>query len=299
MTTQCREFIAAEKQAGGNVAKTCNLLEVSRSAFYDWHEGTPSARALSDAELTEEIRKVHSASNGTYGAPRVHAELAARGLHVGRKRVARLMVAAGLAGRCRRRSRRTTFAGPEAKAMNILARAFGPENLVVNTAWAGDITYVRTWQGWAYLASVIDLASRRVVGWAIAEHMEASLVCDAMRMALRARRPAPGLIFHSDRGSQYTSEEFRQLLEEHHVVQSLSRPAQCWDNSVAEAWFGTYKLEMVEGRSWPTIARLKSETLLWIEAWYNARRRHSSLKYLSPIEYERQLSREHTATTAA
>jgi len=299
MTTRCREFIAAEKQAGGNVAKACDLLEVSRSAFYDWHERPPSLRALSDAELTEKIRAVHLASRGTYGAPRVHAELAAQGLHVGRKRVARLMVRAGLAGRCRRRTRRTTIADPEARAMNLLERAFGPQDIVIDTAWAGDITYVRTWEGWAYLATVIDLASRKVVGWAMADHMESSLVCQAMRTALHDRRPSPGLMFHSDRGSQYTSQEFRQLLQKHHITQSLSRPAQCWDNSVAEAWFGTYKLEMIEGRSWRNIAALRAETLLWIEGWYNRRRRHSSLKYLSPVEYERRLSCYPTATEAA
>jgi len=299
MTTRCRAFVAAEKRAGGNVAKACDLLEVSRSAFYEWHQHVPSARALSDAELTEKIRAVHLASRGTYGAPRVHAELAAQGLHVGRKRVARLMVAAGLGGRCRRRTRRTTFADPEARALNLLERAFGPENIVIDTAWAGDITYARTWEGWAYLATVIDLASRKVVGWAMADHMESSLVCEAMRMALRDRRPGPGLMFHSDRGSQYTSHEFRQLLEKHHITQSLSRPAQCWDNSVAEAWFGTYKLELIEGRSWRSIAELRAETLLWIEGWYNLRRRHSSIKYFSPVEYERQLSCNSTATEAA
>ena len=298
MSTRCREFIEAEKHAGGNVAKACNLLEVSRSAFYDWHAHAPSARALSDAELTEKIRALHAASKGTYGAPRVHAELAEQGTHVGKKRVARLMVLAGLAGRCRRRTRRTTISDPETRAMNLLARAFGPEGLALDTAWAGDITYVRTWEGWAYLATVIDLASRKVVGWAIADHMESSLVCEAMRMALLARRPRPGLLFHSDRGSQYTSDDFRQLLKEHHIVQSLSRPGQCWDNSVSEAWFGTYKLELVEGRSWPTIAKLRAETLLWIEGWYNRRRRHSSLKYLSPVDYEEQLLNK-SATQAA
>ena len=183
--------------------------------------------------------------------------------------------------------------------MNLLERAFGPENIVIDTAWAGDITYVRTWEGWAYLATVIDLASRKVVGWAMADHMESSLVCEAMRMALRDRRPGPGLMFHSDRGSQYTSHEFRQLLQKHHITQSLSRPAQCWDNSVAEAWFGTYKLEMIEGRSWRSIAELRAETLLGSRAGTTCRRRHSSLKYLSPVEYERQLSCNPTATQAA
>ena len=147
---------------------------------------------------------------------------------MGRKRVARLMVAAGLAGRCRRRRRRTTISDArEPEAVNLLARSFGPQNLSVNTCWAGDISYVRTWQGWAYLATVIDLASRRVVGWALADHMEASLVCDALGRALVQRRPPPGLLFHSDRGSQYTSGAFTALLASNGVTQSLSRPGQC------------------------------------------------------------------------
>jgi hypothetical protein len=202
MIVDCQAFIAAEKQADRNVAKACELLGVSRSAFYDRLDHAPSARDLSDAELTEKIREIHAASGGTYGAPRVHDELRDGGWHVGKKRVAPLMVQAGLAGRCRRRTRRTTFADPETKAMNLLGRHFGPENLELDTVWAGDITYVRRWEGWAYLATVIDLASRRVVGWAMADHMEASLVCDAMRVALAARRPPAGLMFHSDRGSQ-------------------------------------------------------------------------------------------------
>jgi putative transposase len=287
MSAQRREFVEAEKQAGGNVVKACDLLQVSRSAFYQWRKQVPSARQVSDAELTEKIREIHAASGGTYGAPRVHDELRHLGWHVGKKRVARLMVSAGLAGRCRRRSRRTTFSDPETKAMNLLQRHFGPESLELDTTWAGDITYVRTWEGWAYLATVIDLASRRVVGWALADHMEASLVCDAMGMALADRRPPAGLLFHSDRGSQYTSAEFRALLNDHHVTQSLSRPGQCWDNAVAESWFGTYKLEMIEGHSWASIAKLRSATFAWIEGWYNLRRRHSSLGGMSPANYEK------------
>jgi len=299
MNAECRAFVEAEKLADRNVVKACGLLQVSRSAFYTWQRHVPSARALSDAELTSRIVVAHAQSRGTYGAPRVQVELAAQGVHVGRKRVARLMVAAGLAGRCRRRSRRTTYADPEAKAMNLLARAFGPEGLTIDTVWAGDITYVRTWEGWAYMATVIDLASRKLVGWAMADHMESSLVCEAMAMALAERRPGPGLMFHSDRGSQYTSVEFCSLLEQNHVTQSLSRRGQCWDNAVSESWFGTYKLELVEGSSWPTIAKLRSETLLWIEGWYNRRRRHSSIGNLSPVDYERQLTRQPTATQAA
>lgn len=287
MTAEVQAFIEAEKQADRNVARACELLEVSRSAFYDRLNRVPSAREVSDAELTEKIKAIHAGSGGTYGAPRIFEELREGGWHVGRKRVARLMVAAGLAGRCRRRKRRTTFPDPEAKALNLLARHFGPQNMAVDTTWAGDITYVRTWEGWAYLASVMDLASRRIVGWAIADHMEASLVCDAMRMALANRRPPPGLLFHSDRGSQYLSAGFRALLEENHVVQSLSRPGQCWDNAVIESWHGTYKLELIEGRSWPTIAKLRSATFAWIEGWYNLHRRHSTLGGISPANYEK------------
>jgi putative transposase len=297
MTAGVQAFIEAEKQADRNVLKACELLVVSRSAFYDRLAHSPSAREVSDAELVEKIKAIHAASGGTYGAPRILAELREEGFHVGKKRVARLMIQAGLAGRCRRRSRRTTFADPKARALNLLARNFGPENLTLDTTWAGDITYVRTWEGWAYLATVIDLASRRVVGWAMADHMEASLVCDAMQMALAARRPAPGLLFHSDRGSQYTSAGFRALLAEHHVVQSLSRRAQCWDNAVSESWFGTYKLELVEGRSWPSIAKLRSATFAWIEGWYNLRRRHSTLGGVSPANYEK--NRQRIAAQAA
>jgi transposase InsO family protein len=299
MTAQARVFVEAEQAEGRNVVKACDLIDVSRSAFYQWQQHLPSARAVSDEELTGRIIDIHAASMGTYGMPRVHAELRAEGVHVGRKRVARLMVAAGLAGRCRRRTRRTTIADPETKALNVLNRVFGPENLALDTCWAGDITYVRTWQGWAYLATVIDLASRRVVGWALADRMEASLVCDAMRMAIVQRRPPPGLLFHSDRGSQYTSSEFRALLAANSMTQSLSRPGQCWDNSVSEAWFGTYKLELIEDRTWSSIAALRSATFEYIEVWYNQKRRHSSIHYFSPAAYEAQLIHQRQAAHAA
>jgi transposase InsO family protein len=209
MTAEVQAFIAAEKQADRNVAKACELLDVSRSAFYDRLNHTPSVREISDADLTEKIKAIHEQSRRTYGAPRILDELREQGWHVGKKRVARLMVAAGLAGRCRRRSRRTTFSDPETKAMNLLGRHFGPQNLVIDTTWAGDITYVRTWEGWAYLATVIDLASRRIVGWAMADHMEASLVGEAMGMALAARRPRPGLLFHSDYAEVFVKPRFR------------------------------------------------------------------------------------------
>jgi transposase InsO family protein len=297
MTARCRAFIEAEKQAGGNVRKACDLLEVSRSAFYDSIGRSPSARAGTDAELLAMIIAAHARSRGTYGAPRIHAELREAGVHVGRKRVARLMAAAGIVGRCRRRRRRTTIAGEEARALNIINRVFGPDQWEVDRAWCSDITYVRTWEGWAYLATIIDLASRRVVGWALADHLETDLVTEALRMAITARRPAPGLIFHADRGCQYTSGEFRRLLDNNNMVQSLARAGQCWDNSVAESWFATYKTELIYTEVWPTISRLRTATFDYIEIFYNRQRRHSSLGGLSPAHYEQ--SRQPAATQAA
>ena len=297
MNAQARAFVEAEKQAGRNVVKACELLEVSRSAFYASRTRPPCERAREDQRLLELIRASYDASRGTYGSPRVHDDLADAGVHVGRKRVARLMAAARLVGRCRRRRKQTTVAGEEARAANVIGRVFRPDAWEVDQAWCGDITYVRTWEGWAYLATVIDLATRRVVGWALADHMETGLVADALRMALAARRPAPGLIFHADRGCQYTSEQFRQLLADHHITQSLSRRGQCWDNSVAESWFATYKTELVYRGTWPTVAKLRTATFDYIEVFYNRHRRHSALGGLSPVCYEH--TRNRTVNQAA
>ena len=283
-------FIEAEKAERRNVTRACELMEVSRSAFYDWHQHQPTRRELDDAELAGRIAEIHADSRGTYGAPRVHAELRRQGFHLARKRVARIMAAQGLAGRCKRRWKRTTIADPEAQAaVDLIKRAFGPGTMECDRAYVGDITYLRTWEGWAYLATVIDLASRRVVGWAIADHMETSLVCDALKMAIAARRPGPGFVFHADRGSQYTSTEFRRLLADHQGVQSLSRKGQCWDNSVAESWFATLKTELIYRHSWATIAQVRRAVFEFVEIFYNRRRLHSSLGYLTPVEYEHNL----------
>lgn len=291
-------FIEAEKVEHRNVTRACELMEVSRSAFYEWHQHQPCRRELDDQELAGRIAKIHTDSRGTYGAPRVHAELRRQGFHVARKRVARIMAEAGLAGRCKRRWKRTTIADPQAQAaVDLLKRAFGPGTVECDRVYVGDITYLRTWEGWAYLATVIDLASRRVVGWAMADHMEASLVCDALQMAVMARRPAPGFLFHADRGSQYTSTDFRQLLADHGGVQSLSRKGQCWDNSVAESWFATLKEELIHRQSWATTAQVRRAVFEFIEVFYNRRRLHSSLGYLTPVEYERIL--QHPAIEAA
>lgn len=291
-------FVEAEKVKGANVVKACELLEVSRSAFYDWHQHRPSTRQLADEQLAGRIQAVFDDSGGTYGWPRVHRALRRQGVHVGRARVARIMRQNGLIGRCRHPKTRTTISDPEAKAADLIKRRFGPGTVELDRVYVGDITYIHTWQGWLYLATVIDLASRRIVGWAMADHMRAELVCDALGMALTARRPAPGLIWHSDRGSQYTSAEFTALLAEHHIVQSFSRPRQCWDNAVSESWFSTLKSELIYRQTWATRAQARRAVTHFIEIFYNRQRLHSSLDYLTPVEYELTVH-HHKAAQAA
>jgi len=280
-------FIEAEEVEQYPVAPACRLLEVSRSAYYAWAAHRPSPRQLSDAELTKRIIKIHTDSRGTYGAPRVHAELAGQGIACGRKRVARLMAAEGLVGVCPRRYKTTTIADPTADPIvDLVKRAFGPDTIELDTIYVGDITYLRTWEGWLYLATVIDLGSRRVVGWSMADHMRAELVCDALGMAIEHRRPEAGLIFHSDRGSQYTSEDFASLCEHHGITQSMSRPGQCWDNAVGESFFAALKNELIHRHVWRTRAEVRRAVFAYIEGFFNRSRRHSSLGYLSPAAYE-------------
>ena len=292
-------FVEAEKAEHRNVAKACELLEVSRSAFYDWHHHRPSARQLADEALGARIQVIFDDSRGTYGWPRVHRELRRQGVHASRKRVARIMRQKGLIGRCRRRWTQTTFSDPETKAADLIKRAFGPGTVKLDRVYVSDITYIWTWEGWLYLATVIDLSSRRVVGWSMADHMRTELVADALRMAIAARHPAPGLIFHSDRGTQYTSAEFTTLLAEHEMVQSLSRPRQCWDNAVAESFFSSLKEELIYRQSWPTRAQARRPIVDYIEVFFNRRRLHSSLGYLSPAEYEARMIHHHSAAQAA
>jgi transposase InsO family protein len=268
------------------VAQVCRIAQVSRTAYYAWQDGRPSQRERDDAALTARIRAIHAASGGQYGVPRVLAELRAQGHDVGRKRVARLMTAAGLRGRRPPRWVRTTTPEPTPPAIPDLVHgqfeAPAPDGL-----WVGDITYIRTWEGWLYLATVIDVYSRRVIGFSLANHMRASLVCDALKMAVATRGgTVEGVIFHSDRGSQYTSAEFRALCETHGVKQSMGKTGVCWDNALAESFFATYKLELIELRSWPTRARTRTATVHWIEAVYNRQRRHSAIDMMSPVDYE-------------
>jgi transposase InsO family protein len=284
-------FIEAERVTGaGCVRRACRLLKVSRAAYYAWSSGAPRARRLADEELLARIAAAHKASRGTYGSPRITRALRQGGLRVSRKRVARLMAQRGLAGRARRRAKRTTIADPAAKgrATDLLRRNFAPQNHAIDTLWCGDISYVRTWEGWAYVATVIDLSSRRVVGLAMADHLRASLATEALEMALAQRRPEPGLVFHSV-SCQYTSAEFRGLLGHRGLVQSLSRPGQCWDNAVAESFFATLKEELLYRGAWPTRVAARRAIFEYVEVFYNRQRMHSTLGYLTPVAYEARL----------
>ncbi|WIV57797.1 IS3 family transposase [Amycolatopsis nalaikhensis] len=281
-------FIEAENASGsGNVKRACELLKVSRAAYYTHRAATPSQHERDDAELTAEIVAIHNESNGTYGTPRVHAELRARGRRHSRKRIARLLHTAGLAGRTPKRWRTTTTPDPAATMpTDLLKRDFSCTATNINTRWCGDITYIHTWEGWLYLATVIDLDSRRVVGWATADHLRTDLVADALRNAVARRRPEPGVIFHSDRGCQYTSAQFNALADEQGVRLSVGRKGQCWDNAVAESFFATIKAELLDRQAWPTRTAAHKAIFEYIEGWYNTRRLHSSLGYLSPASYE-------------
>jgi transposase InsO family protein len=290
-------FIEAEEVAGHGATRACRLLEVSRSAYYERKKGIPSARALGDADLLCEIRAIHAESKGTYGAPRIHKELLHRHIAAGKRKVTRLMRAAGLEGRCKKRWRTTTVADPDAEAArDLIGRHFGPCE-EMDRRYVGDITYISTWEGWAYLATVIDLASRRVVGWALADHMRTELVTDALAMAFTNRAPEKGVIFHSDRGSQYTSRDFAELARANGVVLSVGRKGECWDNAVAESFFATIKRELIDIRAWPTRSGLRRAVFEYIEGWYNTRRLHSTLGYLSPAQYE--VVRHHADRQAA
>jgi transposase InsO family protein len=269
------------------------ILAVSASGFYAWRRRPPCERAIADEVLMARIRIAHEASDETYGSPRVHRDLKAEGLRVGRKRVARLMRAGRLvAERRKRRGVRTTdstHAHPIAP--NLLERRFDVNGVrATDRVWVSDITYVPTGEGWLYLAVVLDLASRRVVGWAMRSTLEAELALGALRMALAAREPAPGLMHHSDRGVQYACGEYRALLAEHDIEASMSRKGDCWDNAVAESFFATLELELIARHHWETRREARQAIFRYIETWYNLRRRHSTLGYRSPVEYENQLT---------
>jgi putative transposase len=263
----------------------CRELGVSRSGYYAWRGRGPSERARADTDLLAVITTLFERLRGNPGVRRVHAELRVLGHRLSRKRVWRLMRAAGLQGRHPKAWKRTTVAGENpVAAPDLIGRDFTAP--AVNQRWCGDITYVKTWDGWAFLATVIDLHSRAVVGWAIADHMRTELVTAALDMALAHRVPAAGVIFHSDRGTQYTSREFAEYCTNNGIRRSLGRTGICYDNAVSESFFATYKKELIHTRPWPSVKYLKKETFDWIETYYNTQRRHSTLGYLTPREYE-------------
>ncbi|WP_095989804.1 IS3 family transposase [Cystobacter fuscus] len=263
----------------------CEQLSVSRSGYYAWQRRPESARQASDRVLAEEVARVHQESRRTYGSPRVHAELRTRGQRVSRKRVVRLMRAQGLAARRRRRYVTTTDSRHRRPvAPNVLARDFSPAQ--PNTSWVTDITYVDTREGWLYLAVVLDLFSRKVVGWSMSDTIDRHLVLGALDMALKSRQPPRGLVHHSDRGSQYAREEYQQALAARGMECSMSRKGNCWDNAVVESFFSTLKQELVYTTDFTTHQQARLALFEYIEVFYNRQRRHSTLGYVSPVNFE-------------
>ena len=279
-------FIEAEKVQQRNVKRACELMKVSRSAYYAARSEKPSRRAGEDAELAARVKAVHDESKGRYGSPRVHAQLRAQGRLHSRKRVARLMRAQGLQGLAAKRWKKTTVPDPAAAARaDRIRRDFTADAAKTDTRWCGDITYLPTWEGWLYLATVIDIASRRVVGYALADHLRTELIADALSNAIAVRSPEPGVIFHSDRGCQYTSAAYTALADDCEVTLSVGRTGQCWDNALAESFFSSLKGELIDTRAWPTRAGARRAVVEYI-GWYNGTRLHSTLGYQSPADYE-------------
>jgi putative transposase len=281
---RCFRLIEAER-AQHPVSLLCGVLGVSRAGFYAWKDRRPCRRERRDRELIELIHEIHAESRGSYGWPRMHAELRHRGVNVSRKRVARLMRQAGLSGLVRRRRGKTTIRVPGVRpAPDLVGRDFTPPG--PNRLWTADLTEVTTWEGKLYLAVVVDCYSRRCVGWAMAEHMRAELVVEALEMAVWQRKPDHGLIHHSDQGSQYTSLVFGQRCRQAGIDVSMGGKGSALDNAVSESFFASMKKELTRRRSWPTRRELQSAIFTWIEGWYNRRRLHSTLGYLSPTDYE-------------
>lgn len=299
MNSRRWDFISDHRALWG-VKRLCLVLNVSRSGYYR-HLAGAAARAereTADRAMVEQIRAIHTEHRGAYGAPRVHAELRVRGHAVNRKRVTRLMRVNGIVGRHLRRGKRTTIADRSAAQVpDLVARDFTATEL--DSKWCGDITYVPVGRTWLYLATVIDICSRRVVGWSIADHMRASLVTDALEMAVAARGGrVDGVIFHADHGSQYMSRAFAEVCSRHGVRRSTGRVGSSYDNALAESFFQGLKRELLHGRAWLSKAHTRLELFRWL-SYYNRRRRHSSLGYRTPIEFERHLTTTRTLTLVA
>jgi transposase InsO family protein len=286
--------LVQELAAGGVcVAVACRVLRVSKAGYYEWRERPPSPRALADQALTAQINAIHTASRGTYGAPRVHAELRLGcGVRCGRKRVARLMYVANLRGVSRRRWRRPCVQPPVHD--DLVQRRFVAD--APNRLWLTDITEHPTREGKVYLAAVLDVYARRIVGRSIADHLRSELVVDALEMARWRRRPEPGgTVLHSDRGSQYTSWAFGHQLRAAGLLGSMGRVGSAYDNAMMESFFSTLQRELLDRKAWTTRKELASAIFEWIEAWYNPRRRHTSIGMLSPVDYERLYAPAHAA----
>ncbi|MCG3133972.1 MAG: IS3 family transposase ISMxa1 [Planctomycetes bacterium] len=271
-------------QARHGVARQCEVLDVSRSGFYAWKDRPLSRRARADVEISQRIRLIHAVSGGTYGAPRVHAELAADGVRIGKKRVARLMRALGLQGATRRRFTTTTVRDPDARqAPDLVERDFTADGR--DQLWVADITYVPTAPGFLFLAVVIDAWSRKVVGWRLTDHLRTELVVEALETACAQRRP-DGVIHHSDQGTQYTSIAFGIRCRAAKVRPSMGSVGDAYDNAMAESFFASLKCELLGRNGLRSKAETRIAIFEWIEGWYNSRRRHSALGYLSPNEFE-------------
>jgi transposase InsO family protein len=276
-------FILAEKAYP--ITALCNVLGVSRSGFHAWRKRPTALRIRSDAQLAAQVAAVHERSRKTYGSPRVHAELRAKGIRVGKKRIERLMRENGLEARRKRRFRKTTDSKHNQPiAPNVVARKFDVS--APNRVWATDVTAIWTLEGWLFLAVMLDLYSRRVVAWAASANNDTPLALDTLRAGLRSRRPKPGLVHHSDRGSPYASAEYRTALARHGLVASMSRKGDCWDNAVAESFFATLRAELVDHASYLTHDAAKLAIGEYIDGFYNIERRHSFLDYINPIEFE-------------
>jgi putative transposase len=273
-------------RAAWKVATMCRVLGVSASGFYAWLKRAPSARAQADARLTEQIRTIHRRSRATYGRPRVHAELAEQGQRVGGKRVARLMKAAGLQGASRRKWVTTTVRDGNARpAPDLVQRHFSAT--AADALWVADITYIPTWAGFLYLAVVLDVFSRRVVGWAMDTHLRAELVLQALEMAYGQRRPGE-VVHHSDQGTQYTSIAFGARCRQMGVRLSMGSVGDCFDNAMAESFFATLQCELLDRRRFKTPTEAEIAVFDFIEGWYNPQRKHSSLGYISPMQFEKR-----------
>jgi transposase InsO family protein len=283
-------FVAAER-VSFPVRVLCRLAGVAASGFYAWLRRRPACRHEDDRRLSGRIVTVFEASRRTYGSPRVHAELRAQGVPVSRKRVERLMRAAGLAvpARRRRTPRTTDSRHDHPVAPNLLERRFAADR--PDAVWLADLSYIPTGEGWLYLAAVRDLATREIVGWSMADHLGAELACDALLMAIRRRQPPRGLIHHSDRGVQYASRPYRAILARHGIVQSMSRKGNCLDNAPMESFFGTLKNELVHRATFPTREAARRAIFEYVEAFYNRRRRHSALGFLTPAQAYEQMAR--------